>query len=135
MLSTGSNGAVGVWCHGISLPPLRPTRRPKTASVCATPTREYERIRNAQVQAEQDAAAKVVTIDSESAGSNLCSAVSDGFVGVVGSPKLVKALSAVAKDKLFENSVIDATKKLPLSKAQIKKMHKENSVTVHGILI
>ena len=83
---------------------------------------------------DQDAAAKAVTIDSESAGTILCAAVSDGFVGVVGSTKLVKALSAVVKDKLFENAVIDATKKLPLSKAQMKKMNQDNSVTVHGIL-
>ena len=44
------------------------------------------------------------------------------------------ALSAVVKDKLFENAVIDVTKKLPPMKAQMKKIFQESSVTVHGIL-
>ena len=60
-------------------------------------------------------------------------AVNDAVIGLVESPPFVKALAGLVKEKLFEGAVAEANKKLPLTKAQLKRVVEDNSATVYGI--
>lgn len=100
-----------------------------------TQPRESARIRNANAaQAEAEYSNNTVAVDVVKLNTIISAAMQDANTTFLKSSTLTKTLAGVVKEKLFEGAALDASKKLPVNKAQLKKIVSDNGITVHGII-
>lgn len=100
-----------------------------------TQARESARIRNANAaQAEAEYTNNTVAVDVVKLNTVIFAAMQDANTTFLKSSNLTKTLAGVVKDKLFEGAALEASKKLPVNKAQLKKIVSDNGITAHGII-